>query len=132
MITNEMHDLSSHKVPRCTFPIAAIDNVENICQDTVCLPKNRKGALKLFFSNSDSDWKFWWGHFRKKTRLATMFVIKLEIIAHINKKLNSKCLDNGNWMTYCGCLLVSVFVKLIKLIGKQFFFIYNYALQDLY
>ena len=46
VITKEMHDLSARtKFPNARFPIAAIDNVENSCRDTVYLPKNGKNAL---------------------------------------------------------------------------------------
>ena len=56
-IANEMHDLSAREVPRCRFPIAAIDNVENSCRDTVVYRKWKK--CSAFFCFCDS-WKFWW------------------------------------------------------------------------
>ena len=43
--------ICSHKVPRCTFPITATDNVENSCWNTVGLQKEwKQNALSDFFS----------------------------------------------------------------------------------
>ena len=71
-----MHDLSAHvKFPDARFQSPLLIMSKIVAKILFFLPKNGKNALTFFFSNSDNDWKFWYGHFRNKARLATMFVI---------------------------------------------------------
>ena len=68
--------------PRCTFPIAAINNVENSYS---FFTEKWKNALNFSIPTIGS---FGGGHFRNKTRLATTFVIKTWDICAYQQETN--------------------------------------------
>ena len=77
--TNEKHDQSARmKFPDARFKSPLLIMLKLVAKiQFVYQNMEKKNALNyFFFSNSDNDWKFWWGHFRNKTRLDTVFVTK--------------------------------------------------------